>query len=247
MMKRSYKYIFAKILSVFLFIGLTSFSVEPANAHDPVSSSMEIGFAFYKMANTSPDFQKWMMESEEYKNASFGDKTKLLVKGIDDMRKQFHAFAPEEDQLIVGVDGRAVVLPSAEDSRYPYTLNLLLGDDEVDFFPYEIAGEWIAVVVKDMPKYLTHNLTQANYDQIQHNLGMPLPLTLKKNMKIIFKMKPVSVDAEKPLAMNGHDFWLMMAEPATVSLWRRDSFVWETKASWYNSDTEIELRKLFRE
>ncbi len=235
-------YIFCLLIVLLVFPGN---SVSAFDSPTP-SPATDIGVAFYKLVGSEPDLRRWVIESDLYKEAPSGIKNRLMIDETNRLRRRFKDYNLAKEQLIIGIEGKIIIEPKKADEKHPYRLKILLGED-IDYFPYEIAGQWIAVIVRDIKKNLVHDITQVEYDRMTMNLGKALPLKSQRKVKVIMQVKPVKVDAERPVTVNDHDLWLMLAEPATISLWRGQSFLWESRSSWYQSPTEVEIRMLFRE
>lgn len=219
--------------------------------HYTPSTAYEIGYAFYKLAGSRPDFNRWVERSEAYQMARLSDRPQMLVDEGLRMRQDFKNFDPATDFLVIKTDV-TVHIPTdmelkAKRAPRPYLTIQFEDDSRMPYFPFEVAGQWIAVGVGDLKSYQVTPLTDRQTADMRQMLNHgPYKGTTK--LEMVLKLRPVSVDAAKPLLLDGQNQWMMMTEVAELSLWGKgDKFIWERHAETYESPTQKELGGLFRE
>jgi hypothetical protein len=211
------------------------------------SSATDVGIAFYKLANSVPDFNSWIRRSEDYARADTARKTRLLSDGVKNLRRRFSSYDINEEKLVISVPGKVWFEEADPAEDHDYDMRLIFAEENIDYFPYKIGDNIIAVIIKDLQKHMKHSLNKPDFIRVLNSEEYDFSSGAKQRVQIRFMLKPVSADTRKPVRIKGHEVWLMLAEPASVSLWNKDRFLWESQSYWYESPTETEIRRLFRE
>lgn len=218
------------------------------------SESEKVGFAFGKLANSVPDFESWIVGTEKYQEALPADKIEMLKKERARLENGFFNYFPDGDLVSVEID--ALIRASNYFAQSQKTgeltdITIEMTDLPENYFPFQIGGIWIALVIKDYDLFTRRIMTAEEYRDFAKTLGLAGPYQLAQKVGIDFKLRPVSVDISAPLMLDGLEMWLMLAEVGEMTVWRqlnRDKqLLWAYNAPWYVSEDHKELLMLYQE
>ena len=112
-----------------------------------------------------------------------------------------------------------MVLP-AKVEIVPFEAKYLMSvsvDGGLDFIIKETPEKMINLVVPDLEDKLKPVISRDDYRDIKKASG--LKFERPEIVNLVLRLKPVSVDAEKPIRVNGKEYWLMLMEFSTYELW----------------------------
>lgn len=241
------------ILSV-LVCGLffSSFlSARAALEENKYTETQKVGFALVHFGGFKPDFDSWTRETDAYKESLPADKIILLQREAQRLQEGLLQYNPEEDLIRVMAD--AVVRRPDDLPPYPpkgedgdvrsipgtQTVNLRLGIGEggEPFFGFQVGALWVALIPADAQTIGTITMPIAQYyAMVAENGYKDTGQTLVKTV-IELKMKPLSVDTRGPVRVEDIEYWAMLADIASATLWngRRDQAYWGYNAPWHQS------------
>ena len=248
-------YVPLRALCFCLLIGLVLlagfFPVRPAHAlieTGKYSSGELVGFAFYKLAGTRPDFAKWITESEGYAQTSYNERSLYLQTHIYRLEEGFFAYHPDEDLITVTaiVPIRFPTLTQEEKlGRYANVKPIRI--DNSDHYPFKIGDQQIAVIPQQFEKFSEILVKNHDYDNILKVMGgrTNIDKTLSATVRISFR--PVKADTVTPMDIEGRPMWLMTADIGSFELWDQldHNFLWSYSASWYKPEKTNELLDLY--
>jgi len=206
-------------------------------------------FAFYHLTETGkPDFTSYVKALKRYKDTEKKYQKNVFEKEMSRMQWGMDVYNPEKDFLKIGtaVD---VKLSSPSGGR-PAVLSFQFpheGKDYIPYFPYDFGGEWIALLIEDLPLFSRMELAPAQYAFIKAYLpddGMPYPA------KLHMQIRPISADNTAPFQLGGINQWLMMGDIAALKFdvadrsSQQNKTLWEYAPDWYLTGTQKELLPL---
>lgn len=219
---------------------------------DMYTESEKVGFAFYQLANLTPDFSRW---SEDF---GIAEELPAQADPTDDTRldRGFHNYHPDEDLISIKIP---VTLTTADvDSKNTkltragiVKVATLRMEKLPDFyFPFQISDLSVAIIPQEVESFTQVWLTPAQFINLMNKTGMPKNWRGDVNVKldVEFLMRPLSVDVKKPVVMQGQDMWMMLSEVATMVLWApgKKKIIWEYTAPWYVTDESKALLDLYK-
>ncbi len=243
MQKQSHSLFFSLVLAfALLCLPLPAMAAQEEFA---ISRSEDFGIAFYKKAGFEPDFKEWVMGSEAYEEVSAFNKKAFLDEEQARLKQKYDAFDPEEDFLTVAIKARIRFTTLMHSHTGEKMMEIELEEPRTHFSVL-VGGNMFAIIVRDLSRLFEHKIEQNDVSRIQKHLGeIEDGKDIAVEMKL--KLKVISVDATAPMKLQETYQWLMMTDVASLSLWRKDNYIWEWQAPWYETETERRIRLLFRE
>lgn len=217
---------------------------------DRTSTAEEVAFTFYKLSKTKPDFKRWADNTDIPRSvtvAEYPAYRRLLLRRLISL---YNAYDPEKSLTVrvrANISLRARPKYSLEGTSFAPGVEISLGDDKkTPYFPYRVADQWVSVVVKDLQRVLSINLSEDSLGRFKH--AFRLLGAGERPVTIMIRLKPLSADATAPMHLNGIDQWLLLTEIINASLWNAEGeLVWEIQDRNYVSPEQKEIEDLFRE
>jgi hypothetical protein len=167
------------------------------------------------------------------------------------LRDGFDAFDPEVDLIHVRVPGW-LRLPNhaTRDAAFrqgaPVTLRLEIDNFNDKTLPFQVGGNWIAVLPEDIDAALNFSLSEAEFRDLARHAHFPDDAQTRR-AAIDLLILPYAADTRTPATMKGLKLWKLRAHVAQVGLWSGEEFLWPVyNAPWYRSETRKELMRLYR-
>ena len=208
-----------------LFLGLFSYAFAPGAAYallpDMVyTESQKAGFAFYRLAHRTPDFRGWT------EGDGAGDQQEILRDG-------FRTDNPAQDMVKLAV-------PVSIDFDESKVL-LSFSPDKMTVFPVRVGGLRIGIVPSNEDAFRSFPVSAAATADLNDAMDGSARIVTADVM-----LRPESVDARKPMMIDGQPVWLMMAAIADVQVWDRShkTIVWSASAPWYQAKRNANLMDL---
>lgn len=202
------------------------------------TSAIKIATLFLKRADKRPDFRKWAEESPRYQAANALDKKEVFTQEYNRLVQGFREF--DEDKNIT-------VKTKIKFGMYSEMQAIQMVDAFTSntFLRYDAAGDYYAIVPHKIDRFNALYMTpDRRQKMISANAG-----NYDFTAEVILKV--TQIDEKEPLAIEGSDFWLMMADIAELRLWTTSKtdpkLVWRYQADWYEPFDSPELMELFKE
>ena len=199
-------------------------------AQDKPTHPEKILLTFYKLAGLAPNFQDWAAKSPFLKGVSSQDDAKVIINRESNRLSQ--AFSA------TGGDSVMVVHTSVLFDEYS-TLQERLHMSEftpLTFFSFDMYGQSVAVVPKDITHFSDIKITRAQMDEM-------LAMAGGGKVTAEFILKPVVADAKTPFIREGRAYWLLLAEIAELRFWSEGAqpkLLWMQRADWYKPQESSE-------
>jgi len=206
-------------------------------------------FAFLKLAAKKPNLGTWITHSTKYQQAAKFDKERLLETEKIRLGGAFGTYNVKKDFIKIKSNIRLI---SSVDTDGKAKLTVRFTDHELietPYFPFPYGEQSIALIVSDLNKFLSVELTPEEAQLAQRYLHSSAPYEAKLELRI----RPLSVDASAPLQIDGIEQWLMMGDIAYLKILFHDEYkrkeiaIWDYNAPWYLSESQRELLDLFKE
>lgn len=239
---------------VFSFAFLWSFSSE-ALTGERYSELEKIGFAFHGLAKFDPDFELWIKDNDQYKDAFPIEKIEMMQEEKVRLRNGYINYYPDSDLISLKVDAMARSSNYFVDSQEKGKVTIVdvsLTEFPENYFPFKIGDIWVAVVIKDFDKLTSITFTKDEYSKFAEKVGFKQRehKTLQE-VRLDLKLRPISVDMSSPVQLNGVEMWLMMVDVAEMVMWksyfRDDDMLFAYQAPWYMASEQKDLFHLYRE
>lgn len=249
------------LLKPLLSLALLVILCGPVQAHPtaikktPYSETEKIGFAFYTLANRNPPFESWIRTTDKYLLAKPSARRSILTSETERLSKAFGEYMLDDDPIFIRTNVRIKVPIGAEREAYEKMgvdkpVQILMEEIHENYFPIQLGDMWIAVVANQLEDYLFLSLNAEEYEHLTKRLSLDMRGT-GRNAVMELRLRPVRVDLNRPMPLDGLDAWLMLSEIASISLWRRANgdidkeLLWEKNMSWYKPREQKELLDLY--
>lgn len=201
-----------------------------------IKESEKAVFAFYKLTKQIPDYQKLVESMKIYKKQSDSSKQqKIFEDEFVRLKIEYTDYSPARDYLKIKTD---IYLQLRMKNEKPILSFKFLnsGNEEIPYFPYPFAEEWIAVITKGLNRFTSIALNEEQYARVK-----PLfkPNEIYKG-KLNLELRAISADKEHPVETAEGKQWLMLADIALLEFLypnpktgEKESLLGEYKAEWY--------------
>lgn len=239
------------ILLGILFFPLDSMAKKKKTT-DPMSE--RVAFAFYKLGGVMPDFKAWVESRPEFEDVRISDREVYTRNEILSLKQRFASYNLDNElisvKIIADLGVEEIQTYGSFDPSEPrrFRLSANPGGGSVLYFPYEMNGQYIAVIANNLEKVLTKDVDESTFEGIQREIEYDARAKTGRVL-LNFLLRPVSADMKQPMFLDGRNQWLMMAEMATFSVATplEGSVIWDYRAPWYFSKTEKAVGSLYRQ
>lgn len=237
-----------RVLSFSLMLSLLLFAVtmSPAYAQSKKITSQELGvLAFYKITGLKAPIEHWIKNSEEFKAMPKEAAKQYFEEEKLRLQWGLGTFNPNEDYLTIKTKINTALI---EKEAKGYIASNFPGRSALDppFFPHNIESTWVALILKDMQKFMTLEVDNLTKERLAAYLTPEQPsymLDLKITVRVL------SGD-RKQIKVDGIDQYSMLGDIAHISFnfpefhQSTDKILWEYHAPWYMDKDEIDLLKI---
>ncbi len=206
-------------------------------------------FSFFKLAKTTPDYKSWIESSDIYKKAESKEKREEIFEQ-ESLRLKWGFGTHEVEENLLKI--RTNVLLQLQEGEQGKTLNFKftnLGNKYIPYFPYAYGKELVSLIIDDLEKFVTVPLTDEEFKAV--NAYLKTGTVYNGNLRM--RIRPLHVDHNKPINMDGLNQWLMLGDTAYLEFSYNDpqseeqQRIWEYAAPWYLSTSESTLLQLLEE
>jgi hypothetical protein len=219
-----------------------------AQADAKTSDDKIVAFAFYKGAGATPNFKRWVENTEPYISTPMARRKKVMERELSKLRREFNDFDIQQDLITVRttVDARIWLPPSdskEQTGMFIYDYVKSKGDEE-KLFAFQYGEDHFAVVVEDLAKMQEMEFPLRQTEFFKHELygsNGRLTAILQLRPKISDIEEPYNIDADAP-------HWLLVSEIASMTFWTpKGVLVHQYTAPWYYSPTNKVIEDLKEE
>jgi len=125
-----------------------------------LSTSEDIAIAFYRTANITPDFKKWIWQRKPYKLTPASQRPRVFEEEMARLQGTFQGFSKRRDRLTLRfpVD----IKPTEQDGVYRMGMTLK-GLDQAHYLSMSFLEEQIAIFPYGMDMVLNSQISEALY------------------------------------------------------------------------------------
>ncbi len=204
-----------------------------------LSQTEKAAFAFHKLTNQTPQFQKLIEQTPLFKNEeSMFERQQIFDREILRLKQEFKEFEPSENYLSINTD---INLQLRTDSKTP-TLNFKFTNSqaaETPYFPYPFGEEWIAAIAQNLNKFAALPLTKAQYKKVRGVFEFRKIYDGELNLEL----RPIAAKASQPLIIEGAAQWPLLTDIALLEFvylnpktQQKETLV-SYKADWHRTET----------
>lgn len=240
--------LFLCFLLIFTFSVGFNFLALPVHADsgrglDKFSAQENAVFAFFRAANTPPDYDFWIKSSWQYETRDKSEQQRYLINEMLRLGRGFGDYDHTKDVIVLYVDAMTQFHPAkdGEKARISFRLNGVRGN-EIPTFDFPFGDGYISLIIRNLDKFRDLPLSEEKakaiskmvpYDDDEFNTTMEVHVQVK--------------DAEygDPIKVNGRFKWLMGGEVAYIKCDVDDFFaginkmLWDYVAPWYQEQYDI--------
>lgn len=226
------------VLLILLFCPLVALN---AQSFLQASSARDVAFSFYKTAEATPNYERWIKQSEPYLSTPQAKWAEVIDRQTVFLSNAFQNHDHERDLIIVKSKARAVLdephTTGAESTKLTFKFQKEKNNREV-FFPYDYGGDNFAVIVDGLDELKEFTINPKEVPYIKSQLT-------KRTVDIVLRLAPVSADIETPYMIENEPFWMLGTRVASLSLWNEaDIMIYEYIAPWYFTPTSNTIEEL---
>lgn len=157
-----------------------------------------VALLFYRLTGQQPDFDAWAMASDDYSRANGFDKDLVRREKAAEVTRAYHLIT-YDDPVVVQ---RPVLLSSYSRSKRGFFVQSFRPDT---FFGFDFLGRDYALVPIDLMDFQWVSLeTEEDMRRIDAHLRQ------HEGKAIAYiSVVPVSADRERPMPLDGRDYWLL--------------------------------------
>ena len=207
------------------------------------ASAEDIAIAFFKTAETNPDFDLWAGNTSKYKSAAPARGKATFVEEKQRLIRLWNEFDPKLDTIdiltTVNVELKATTDEKGTDH---YALAFDFSRDDSIYFPYSYQDYKFAVIPQMMDKMLVQPLPKAQYEMIRQKIGS------NGKAVLFFQLKPVKAYIQQPYMIDNMEQWMFLCDIVSLSLKtpRDGAILWSYGADWYVAPETEKLRDLYK-
>ncbi len=202
------------------------------------------GFAFFKFAKATPDFEAWIKASPRYKNATPRERVIMLRSEAPMLEGYFNAYAPKQNPIEIKVrvkystpNTKAAEKMLAETGQVKFGLKIV-GQKE-DFFPIQVGDMWIAMIPGNLDEMMTLTFDKQEYETFKRQASGGGLIGNGAEAILQLTLLPTSADIKEPMQLNGFNLWMLGVRIINLELWD----VKEERMAWYVEGAGSEARR----
>lgn len=205
------------------------------------SSGQDVAFSFYKTADATPNYDRWIKNSDPYLSTPQAKWRAVMISQREFLKTAFKSYDPNQDLIVVKSKARVKLDRPDNPETDPMLLTFRFRherDNRELFFPFEYGGDHFAVIVDDLDELRTAEIRPKEVPYVNSQLT-------NREVTVVLRLAPVSADINTPYMMEDAPYWLLGTKVASLSLWNREgNIVYEHIAPWYFSPATEDISKL---
>ncbi len=189
----------------------------------PETTGAYVSMLFYRMADTTPDFETWTRASKAYQDASKFDKDMVLQNMSNDLNSAFRSLNTDDPLYI------STTQPISKYSKVNAGIFIEGFTDKALTFKFQHLNLNFAVILTNLEDFQWMKMDEKLGKRISRLAGA------KKTLPIRLNIVPVDVDLENPVTMDdGKKYWLLLGKIEETQVWER--VMREDKLLWSSDD-----------
>ena len=236
--------------TIFLFCSvLLAAALSPHQARAQIESisadGEDVAIAFFKTAETNPDFEAWAKGSKGYKSVASVRAGEYIEKETQRLVREWREYDPETDVLNVRADVD-IEIKAVTDAKgdEKYWMYIMFEGEQITYFPYSYQEYDFAIIPQKIETLTIQELQKQQFELMSEKLG-------KKSAGpavIYLQLKPVRAYINQPYLIDNAEQWALLCDVATMSLTSKkgDDTFWNYGADWYVSPVTEQLQDLYK-
>lgn len=214
-----------------------------AQSLNKLSPEYLAGFAFFKFAKATPDFEAWIKASPRYKNTTPRERVIMLRSEVPMLEGYFNAYAPKENPIDLKVrvkyttpSAKAAAKMLAEEGRVK--IEMKITGQKHDFYPLQVGDMWIAMIPGNLEEMLTLSFDKEEYETFKRQ-AYGTSLLGKAEGVLRLSFLPTNADFKEPMSLEGFDLWMLGVRIIDIELWDEK----DERMGWYVEGPGNEARR----
>lgn len=236
-----------RVWAILILTCVTSFShTNQALAQKKTISWNEQGvLAYYKITGRKNDFEQKIKATDTFEQMPNEAAQQYLSEELLRLQWGLGTFNPEKDFLTI----KTTILTSIiENEGKFYLASNFPGRSALDppYFPYNMFDIWVALMLRDIDKYMLIEISQEQKDRIAGYL----PSDKDQHEVALNITYRVSSGDPEPIIIDGVEQHMMLGDIAKLEIilpvfhQSQDQVLWGYTADWYLSSDEQDLLKI---
>jgi hypothetical protein len=233
--------IFFSIFLLFLATGQNA----SAQMRVEASSAEDVAIAFFKTANTNPDFELWAKSTQEFKTIAPARVNDYMFRETQRLMRLWQKYDTQEPIIDIKANVLLEVKATADkDGNQFYWMYISFGKDDAVYFPYKFQEYKIAVIPQMIETMMIQPLQKEQYEMIVQEFEGKAT----GNGTMYMQLKPVKAYIHQPYKIDNEDQWALLSDVATMSIKsvKTNTPYWTYSADWYTSPVTEELQDLYQ-
>ncbi len=204
------------LILIFLLHAPAVFAADADN--NVKSSTKDIAFIFYKLANKTPDFNAWAKASAASQIRHYGElgRREYLENVRKDLITEFNETNPETSYITVSVDALLEPLNLNEDNPSSRFLNIYFKEEPL-FLSKTLPDYLLNIVIPKLEESLDLNVSDEEYQRLDKIFYSGIhPRNL---IKLRLKLKPIRAEADDLMLYNDKEYALMLTKLIDFEIW----------------------------
>ncbi len=202
------------------------------------------GFAFFKFAKATPDFEAWIKASNRYKSATPRERVIMLRSEAPMLAGYFNAYMPKENPIEIKArvkystpNTKAAEKMLAETGTI--TIGMKIIGQKEDFFPIQVGDMWIAMIPGNLDEMMTLHFDKEEYETFKRQTAGGGLTGNGVEAIVQLVLLPTSADIKQPMQIEGFNLWMLGVRIIDLELWDAK----EERMVWYVEGPGSEIRR----
>lgn len=233
------------IFSLTLALSFTAATPVIAHMGAEPSTDEDVAIAFFKTADTNPDFDRWAREGKSFKTVAPTRTDEFLFDEKQRLMRLWQKYDKVDPLIDISADVFIELKTTHDkDGNQLYWMYITFGTQDAVYFPYTYLDYKIAVIPQMIEAMMIQQIQKEQFD----NMYAEFESKLNGEGSLSLQLKPIKAYIHQPYKIDGEDQWALLSDIATMSIksHRTQAPYWIYSAQWYTSPMTGELRDLYK-
>lgn len=226
-------------------VGLSSATPAHAQIIDRPSTAEDVAIAFFKTADTHPDFDQWARRTKNFKIQSPVRAPVYLQQEKERLNRVWNKYDPGNATLTVQVkvDVEIETRPDTNGDGPEFWIYINLKQPFPVYFAYNFQEDNFVLLPRDVEERLVQKISAQQFEHIKTDMKG----SLKGLAWLTLGLKPYKAYTDKPIEIDAHQAWPLITDIVNLSLAssKTGSPYWYYAADWYVTPKSRELNTLY--
>jgi len=231
------------LLLLFFFLMGTGMTAGAQGIAEP-SKGEDVAIAFFKTANTRPDFALWAKGAPKYKTVAPARADMFLEDEQQRLIKRWQEYNPDNDFIDIRADvAIELKITVDENGNESYWMYMSFKTDGITYFPYTFMDYKFAVIPQKIETLMIQKLEEQQFRLIFEEFKNKMT----GGAYLYLQLKPVKAYINQPYMIDGAEQWALLCDVAGLALksYYKKTPLWHYSADWYISPVNKELQGLY--